>query len=78
MKYYRHKGCKKAAVPKTNTEYWLAKFQRSVERDEAEYQILKGKGWRVFVVWECELGKDAQYKLEELVREILMDDIFDY
>ena len=76
--WHRHKGCKKAAVPKTNTEYWLAKFQKNVERDEAAYHMLKENGWRVFVVWECELRKDAPYKLKELVREILIDDIFEY
>ena len=76
--WHRHEGCKRGTTPKANAEYWLAKFQRNVERDEAAYQMLKENGWRVFVVWECELGKDAQYKLKELVREIVMDDISDY
>ena len=72
--WHRHPGCKRATTPKSNEEYWNAKFQRTVDRDNKEYEALKKLGWRVFVIWECELGKDAEFKLRELEKEILMEE----
>lgn len=54
--WHRHQGCKVASTPKSNTDFWLEKFRRNVERDERSIRELKALGWRVFVVWECDLG----------------------
>lgn len=53
--WHRHAGCSKATMPKSNTEYWIAKFDRNVERDAENIAKLEADGWRVHVVWECEL-----------------------
>lgn len=53
--WHRHQGCKTATTPKSNTEYWQAKFHRNVERDHEVQTQLKALGWQVIVVWECEL-----------------------
>ncbi len=42
-------------MPKSNIEDWVAKFDRNVERDAANLRKLQDDGWRVHVVWECEL-----------------------
>jgi len=70
--WHCHEGCKMGTIPKTNTEWWTAKFQRNKARDERDYGLLRDLGWRVFVIWECELGKDARFRLKEIVKEILM------
>jgi DNA mismatch endonuclease (patch repair protein) len=44
-------------MPSTNVDYWEKKFQRNIERDRKEIQQLEDLGWRVIVVWECELKK---------------------
>ena len=44
-------------VPKTNTEFWVAKIARNQERDEEVWRKLEAKGWSVVIVWECELEK---------------------
>ncbi|TKB46011.1 DNA mismatch endonuclease Vsr [Ferrimonas sediminicola] len=54
--WHHHSGCKNATVPDTNTEFWMEKFARNVERDARVENELKELGWRVFVVWECELN----------------------
>ena len=72
--WHRHQGCKRATTPKTNTEYWNAKFQRTVQRDNEEYEALRKLGWRVFIVWECQLGKESEFELRQLLLEILMVD----
>ncbi len=43
-------------MPKSNMAFWQAKFERNVQRDAEVRRALKRLGWRVFVVWECELG----------------------
>ena len=55
--WHGHKGCKMYVVPKTNTEFWVAKIARNQERDENVWRHLEAKGWSVIVVWECELEK---------------------
>lgn len=44
-------------MPKKNLEYWVPKFQRNVERDARNQALLREQGWRVHVIWECELKK---------------------
>lgn len=60
--WHRHFGCKVANMPKSNIEFWIDKFDKNVARDARTVDLLKSKGWRVFVVWECELSskKKAQ------------------
>lgn len=45
--------------PKSNTEYWVVKFETNVERDERKIRELEEAGWTVHVIWECQLKKDA-------------------
>ena len=39
---------------------WLKKFEDNVTRDSRTREALIGLGWRVFVVWECELGSQQK------------------
>ena len=52
--WHQHKGCSKAAKPKSNNEYWDKKLSRNSERDLLNMKALKSLGWKCFVVWECE------------------------
>ena len=45
-------------MPKNNAEFWKAKFERNVERDQEKLAALKTDGWKSLVIWECELKKD--------------------
>ena len=51
----RHDGCPKATMPKTREDFWREKFARSIYRDEEARQMLKGMGWKVLTIWECEV-----------------------
>jgi DNA mismatch endonuclease, patch repair protein len=57
--WHRHAGCPFAYTPKTRVEFWKAKFERNVARDQEVQQALTDLGWRVCVVWECETGDGA-------------------
>lgn len=66
--WHRHQGCARAAVPKSNTDFWDAKFQTNIERDKRSIQALLDLGWRVKVVWECSLSKgEMHHTLDEVV-----------
>jgi DNA mismatch endonuclease (patch repair protein) len=52
--WHRHPGCRMATMPKTRADFWSAKFERNVQRDESNVAQLIALGWRVVVVWECE------------------------
>lgn len=48
--------CKMGHVPRSRTEYWAPKLRRTQERDVRNYAMLGELGWRVKVVWECEVN----------------------
>lgn len=72
--WHRHSDCSIATTPKSNTAFWVEKFEKNVARDNRVTALLNATGWRVFVVWECELGsaRKAQAtgeRIAELIRE---------
>ncbi len=54
--WHRCPRCK-PSLPKSHVEYWSVKFERNVERDRECHKAFAEAGWRVHVVWECELKK---------------------
>ena len=56
--WHRHPGCRYAYTPKSNREFWIAKLEGNRERDLRNAEELVRLGWRVIVVWECELADD--------------------
>ncbi len=56
--WHRHKGCKNAPMPKKNNTFWNEKFKRNIERDKIVQEGLGSLGWRVFVIWECEIDDE--------------------
>ncbi len=54
--WHRHPGCRFAAVPATRSDFWIHKFEENVQRDKRNYDLLRTLGWRVIVIWECEIS----------------------
>lgn len=54
-------------VPKTNANFWQNKRLSNVMRDERNGEELSKRGWRVLVVWECEV-KDTENLRERIVQ----------
>ena len=70
--WHGHNGCKYYVVPKTNTEFWLNKINKNIERDELKIKQLEQLGWKSIVVWECELKKaNLNSTIDHLVNCIL-------
>jgi DNA mismatch endonuclease (patch repair protein) len=57
--WHGHDCARGARVPKANRAYWIRKIAANRARDVAARAALEGAGWRVEVVWECELKDKA-------------------
>lgn len=70
--WHRHENCRVATMPKSNTAFWMDKFERNVARDAATRAKLESAGWRVRIVWECSLSTKprAVATAEEVARWI--------
>ena len=55
--WHRHRGCKYATTPSSNTEFWQTKFNQNIKRDRKHAKELNALGWNVIVIWECETNK---------------------
>lgn len=53
--WHGHEGCRFFVVPKTNTEFWVNKIEANKQRDSRKTNDLQSLGWKVIVVWECQL-----------------------
>jgi DNA mismatch endonuclease (patch repair protein) len=53
--WHYHKGCRYFVLPKTRTEWWLHKVKATAARDKSSEIALQVLGWKVILVWECEL-----------------------
>lgn len=69
--WHQHDGCHYATMPSTNTDRWRKKFADNKLRDVKVVESLINEGWRVLIVWECALKRDAEKNLEELGRFIV-------
>ncbi len=69
--WHRHIDCNRASTPTSRREYWLPKFQRTVDRDRCNQEELRRTGWHVIVIWECELKnmEIVSAILPQLIRE---------
>lgn len=68
--FWHHHDCRFFVWPKNNAEFWKEKIDRNVERDRKNVKQLEEAGWRVIVVWECELKNNRESTLTELISTI--------
>ena len=68
--WHRHKGCKYATTPSTNTDFWNGKFNKNVENDIRNRKALIELGWQVIVIWECEIKQDYLKKMDQIENQI--------
>jgi DNA mismatch endonuclease (patch repair protein) len=67
--WHRHENCGLARLPKSRLDFWLPKLEGNQTRDRVNQRLLRKSGWRILVVWECEL-RDMP-KLTRKIRRFL-------
>jgi DNA mismatch endonuclease (patch repair protein) len=69
--WHGHEGCKYFVWPQNNAEFWKNKIESNISRDRKKIKALEEQGWKVIIVWECELKKSFRDKrLQMLTEEI--------
>lgn len=53
--WHGHKDCRYGNLPKSSLQFWSDKIARNRERDIVNGQLLSEAGWKVLIVWQCEL-----------------------
>ena len=72
--WHLHDGCKYFVWPGNNAEFWRSKLLANSKRDKEKLRQLSDLGWKVIVVWECELkGRVVEDRLSNLVKQITED-----
>ena len=66
--WHGHDNCKYYVVPKTRTEWWLAKILGNKQRDKENFVKLRRMGWRILNIFECEL---KTYERAKTLRKVL-------
>ena len=66
--WHRHEGCSFTTTPKTRPEFWEAKFAANIKRDAVAEERLEALGWRVLVVWACQIGEKELSALATTIR----------
>ena len=57
--WHGHEGCKYFVIPKTRRKWWTDKINRNKQHDLENFFELSQQGWKVFIIFECELKKDS-------------------
>jgi len=69
--WHKH-DCGRFVMPSSNVEYWTRKIEGNVQRDRTNKTLLENLGWKVLVIWECQLKKGAAgIKLNDLYESIV-------
>ena len=71
--FWHSHGCRLSTKPSSNREFWERKLQGTVIRDAANHDELRRLGWRVFVIWECDLGRGADDHTELVIKQLEQD-----
>lgn len=70
--FWHYHNCSIGHLPKSNTLMWINKLERNKMRDEENYNRLHSMGYKVIIIWECELSnKICQMTLNRIISNIL-------
>ena len=69
--WHMHDDCRDFSLPKTNTYFWKEKLENNKRRDSLVYEELKNMGWKVIVIWQCEIkNKLFESRMNQLMKQI--------
>ena len=70
--FWHGHNCRAGKLPETRKEFWQNKIDANIARDKKNRQDLEKLGWKVLVIWQCELKnkKIRAEKLKEIEQKI--------
>lgn len=71
--WHGHINCNKSLLPVSNRDFWQDKIGKNILRDKQNISDLMAKGWRIIIVWQCEIKnkKMRESRLNSLIDDIL-------
>ena len=57
--WHQHRCPRGDRMPKSRQEYWRPKLRGNKARDKKHLRSLRGHGWRVCIIWECQTANPA-------------------
>ena len=69
--WHKHEGCRYFVWPQSNADFWKEKIENNVKRDERNYNLLSAMGWRIILIWECELKPRNQIETLNQLKQSL-------
>lgn len=60
--FWHAHDCRRGAAPLSNADFWNKKRKLNQERDLAQHRQLTYLGWRVLVIWACEVSSREQLR----------------
>lgn len=73
--FWHGHGCPKGRLPKSREDYWHPKIEANRARDAVKAALIRDAGWRVFTIWQCEIGDPAALAVR--IAGFLTDEISD-
>jgi len=73
--FWHMHGCPRCRVPSSRRGYWTAKMRRNVARDKRTRRELRRSGWRVMVIWECQISPKREDRLRAKIVAFLEKDV---
>ena len=68
--WHFHQQCSEGRIPSTNSGFWRNKLQKNISRDDVNIKALTNDGWKVSVVWECEIENHLNRTIRKLILEL--------
>jgi DNA mismatch endonuclease, patch repair protein len=59
--WHGHENCKYFKLPATRTEWWKEKIEGNIKNDIKKHAQLSEIGYKVVVIWECEVKNKTVY-----------------
>ncbi len=53
--WHQHQECREGRLPGSRQEYWIPKLKNNISRDQKDMIELQKLGWKVLVIWECQV-----------------------
>ena len=66
--WHQHEDCKYACLPKTNVDFWKEKLAKNKKRDKLKHSQLNDLGWKIIIVWECQLKQ--RVNVQDIINDL--------
>jgi DNA mismatch endonuclease (patch repair protein) len=72
--FWHGHDCGRKLTPRSNVNEWRVKISKNRKRDQRISRRLRGNGWSVIRIWECQLSKNPNHGLSRIRRALNLQD----